>query len=76
MRTTTAELTAEILKLPSEEIAQVVEALLDRIDPISPEVDKIWVREAEERIDAFEQGKISAVDAESAMNRLREGLKD
>jgi len=76
MRTTTAELTAEILKLRSEEIAQVVEALLDRIDPVSPEVDKIWAREAEERIDAFEQGKISAVDAESAMNRLRKGLKD
>ena len=76
MRTTTAELTAEILKLRSEKIAQVVEALLDRIDPVSPEVDKIWAREAEERIDAFEQGKISAVDAESAMNRLRKGLKD
>ena len=74
MRTITAELTAEILKLPSEEIVQVVEALLDRINPASAEIDEAWAAEAERRIDAFEKGKISTVDGESAMRSLKERI--
>jgi putative addiction module component (TIGR02574 family) len=61
---TTAELTAEILKLPSEEIVQVVEALLNRINPVSAEVDEVWAQEAERRVDAFEKGEISAIDGD------------
>jgi putative addiction module component (TIGR02574 family) len=76
MKTTTAGLTAEILKLSSEEIAEVVEALLDRINPVSPEVDERWSQEVEHRIDAFEKGEISAIDGESAMRDLRKrGLR-
>jgi putative addiction module component (TIGR02574 family) len=73
MRTATAELTAEILKLPSEEIVRVVQTLLDLINPASTEIDEAWAVEAEQRIDAFEKGKISAVEGESAMRSLKEG---
>jgi len=71
---TTAELTAEILKLPSDEIVQVVETLLNRINPTSAQIDEAWATEAERRIDAFEQGKIPTVDGESAMRALRERI--
>jgi putative addiction module component (TIGR02574 family) len=71
MRTIAAELTAEILKLPSEEIVQVVETLLDRLNPASAEIDEAWAVEAERRIDAFEKGKISAVDGESTIRSVR-----
>lgn len=73
---TTAELTAEILKLPSEEIVKVVEALLNRINPVLVEVDEVWGQEAERRVDAFEKGEISAIDGDSAMRSLKERLKD
>lgn len=73
---TSAELTTEILKLPREEIVRVVEALLDRINPVAPEVDDAWGQEVERRLDAFEKGEISATDGESAMRNLRERLKD
>ena len=73
---TTAELTAEILKLPSEEIAQVVEALLNRINPVSAEVDEVWGQEVERRVDAFEKGEISAIDGDFAMRSLKDRLKD
>ncbi len=73
---TTAEFTAEILKLPSEEIVQVVEALLNRINPVSAEVDEVWGQEAERRVDAFEKGEISAIDGDFAMRSLKDRLKD
>jgi putative addiction module component (TIGR02574 family) len=73
---TTAELTAEILKLPSEEIVQVVEALLNRINPVSAEVDEVWVQEVERRVDAFEKGEISAIDGDFAVRSLKDRLKD
>jgi putative addiction module component (TIGR02574 family) len=73
---TTAELTAEILKLPSEEIVQVVEALLNRINPVSAEVDGVWGQEVERRVDAFEKGEISAIDGDFAMRSLKDRLKD
>ena len=76
MRMTTAELTAEILKLPSEEIVQVVEALLNRINPVSAEVDEVWGQEVERRVDAFEKGEISAIDGDFAMRSLKDRLKD
>jgi putative addiction module component (TIGR02574 family) len=73
---TTAELTAEILKLPSEEIVQVVEALLNRINPVSAEVDEVWGQEVERRVDAFEKGEISAIDGDFAMRSLKDRLND
>lgn len=73
---TTAELTAEILKLPSEEIVQVVEALLNRINPVSAEVDEVWGQEVERRVDAFEKGEISAIDGDFVMRSLKDRLKD
>jgi putative addiction module component (TIGR02574 family) len=76
MRMTTAELTAEILKLPSEEIVQVVEALLNRINPVSAEVDEVWGQEVERRVDAFEKGEISAIDGDFAMRSLKDRLND
>jgi putative addiction module component (TIGR02574 family) len=76
MRMTTTELTAEILKLPSEEIVKVVEALLNRINPVPVEVDQVWAQEAERRVDAFEKGEISAIDGDFAMRSLKERLKD
>jgi putative addiction module component (TIGR02574 family) len=76
MRMTTAELTAEILKLPSEEIVQVVEALLNRINPVSAEVDEVWGQEVERRVDAFEKGEVSAIDGDFAMRSLKDRLKD
>lgn len=74
VRPTTAELTAEILKLPPEEIVQVMETLLDRINPASAPIDEAWAAEVEWRVDTFEEGKISAVDGESAMRSLRERI--
>ena len=46
------------LELPSAERAIIAEQLLLSLDRPDPEIDTVWATEAEERIDAYEQGKI------------------
>ena len=68
---------AEALELPPIERAALVEELLSSFDfPARQEIDKLWAKEAEDRIDAYEQGKLSASSAEAVFERLnREHVK-
>lgn len=49
------------LALPPVERAELVEELLSSFDfPARADVDALWAREAEDRIDAYEKGELSA----------------
>jgi putative addiction module component (TIGR02574 family) len=64
-------LTEEIAKLPPEEQADIIDALivLTYRSP-DPEVDKAWVAEAERRVDAVDRGETSPLPHEEVMARL------
>lgn len=52
------------LKLPPIKRAELVERLLTSFETTSrKKMDALWAREAEDRLDAFEQGKIKTVSA-------------
>ena len=58
------QILAEALKLPPVERAELVEDLLSSFEFTSREkIDALWAKEAEDRIDAFERGKMSTVPA-------------
>lgn len=69
-RMVAAMLEEEALLLPDMERALLAERLLESISPGSPEVREAWVREADERMRAFREGKIAAVDGPQAMAEL------
>jgi putative addiction module component (TIGR02574 family) len=50
----------QALELPSSERVIVAEQILLSLDRPDKEIDAIWTAEAEDRIDAYEQGKIQA----------------
>ena len=55
----------EALKLPPVERAELVESLLSSFEFRSRKTtDALWAQEAEDRIDAFEQGEIPGIAAE------------
>jgi putative addiction module component (TIGR02574 family) len=66
-----AQILAEALKLPPVERAEVVEELLTSFE-FAPckDIDALWVKEAEERIDAYEKGELRAVPAEDVFNKI------
>jgi putative addiction module component (TIGR02574 family) len=52
---------SDALELPPVERAELVEEIISSFDfPARAEVDALWAREVEDRIDAFEKGRLKA----------------
>jgi putative addiction module component (TIGR02574 family) len=52
---------ADALELPPVERAELVESILSSFDfPTREEVDALWAKEAEDRIEAYEKGEAKA----------------
>jgi putative addiction module component (TIGR02574 family) len=65
----------EALKLSPFERAQLIDALWQSLDPVDQaEIDRAWLEEAKDRLRAFQQGEIEAVDGETALSELRDQL--
>lgn len=59
------------MDLPPIARAELVEEILASFDfPARQEIDDLWSREAEERIDAFERGDISAKSAKKVFDEI------
>lgn len=61
----------EALQLPERDRALLADKLLASLSPTSPEIEQAWIRETNDRLDAFRQGQIQAVDGEEAMADLK-----
>jgi len=66
-----ALLEREALLFPDAERAFLVERLMESISRTPTELRAAWVREADERMQAFREGKISAVEGLRAIAGLR-----
>jgi len=59
------------LALPPVERAELVEELLSSFDfPARADVDALWAREAEDRIDAYEKGELRTRPASEAIEGI------
>jgi putative addiction module component (TIGR02574 family) len=62
---------AEALALPPIERASLVEELLSSFDfPSRQEVDALWAKEVEDRIDAYERGEMRSIPADDVFARI------
>ena len=55
---------------PSEK-AQLIDKLISTLDKSDNEIDELLAKEAEDRIDAYEQGKIKAISLEKVLQKYR-----
>jgi len=58
-----SRLIEEALALTVEERTDLVERLLSSLDPPEPQIEKLWAREVEDRIAAFDRGEIKTVSS-------------
>jgi putative addiction module component (TIGR02574 family) len=73
MSATTEELLKQVLALPLQERAELVEQLLATFQtPPDPHIDELWAREAEDRLDAYDRGELKAVPAAEVFNRIKQ----
>ena len=62
---------AQILDLPPVERAALVEEILSSFDfPSREEIDSLWAKEAEDRIDAHDRGEIKTTPASQVFTRI------
>ena len=62
---------AEALELPPVERAELVENLLSSFEfQARKAVDALWAHEAEDRIDAFDSGEMTAISAEAVFAEI------
>jgi putative addiction module component (TIGR02574 family) len=71
-----AILTSEALKLPAWERAQMIDALwrsLDQADQTS--IDQAWIIESRERLQAYREGKLQALDGDQVLREVEDSLR-
>ena len=70
------ELTKRIRALPARERVELVRALIDDLDPgKDPDVEKLWLEEAERRYAQYLRGEVEAIPGDEVMAEPRKRLK-
>lgn len=65
------EIIKEALSLKPVEKAELVDRLLSSLDKSDREIDELWAKEAESRIDAYEKGKLRAISLEKILEKYK-----
>jgi len=64
------QLISEAVSLPVEIRLQLVEKLLQSLNPSHSDVDEVWAIEAEKRVTELEEGQVTAVPGDDVFERL------
>lgn len=73
MSATANDMLRDALRLPSLERAALIEGLIASLDRPDPELDALWLKEAEHRMALYRAGKLEAFDADEVFAEF--GLK-
>jgi putative addiction module component (TIGR02574 family) len=68
---TTNRVLKEALALKPAEKAELIDKLISSLDKPDSELEDLWAKEAESRIDAYERGAIKAVTLERVLERYK-----
>jgi len=61
----------DVMSLKPFEKAELIEKLISSLDLPDKGVDELWVKESEDRIDAYDQGRIIAGPLEDVLRKYR-----
>ena len=57
--------------LPPQDRIALVEDVLDSLDRVDPEIDRLWAREASDRLAAYRRGELAAKDLSEIVAKYR-----
>jgi putative addiction module component (TIGR02574 family) len=69
---TARELYQKAISLKPHEQAELVDKLLDHLDTPDKTIDDLWKKESENRIDAYDLGKIKAVSLNDIIAKYKQ----
>ena len=59
----------DALGLPALEKSEIIEKLIMSLDQPDPEMDALWKKEVESRLDAFQEGKMASISVKEAFRK-------
>ncbi|MBT3447619.1 MAG: addiction module protein [Candidatus Thioglobus sp.] len=62
---------SKALELSAIERANVAELLLFSLDKVDPNIDSLWVKEVNSRIEAYQKGDINTVSIDEVFDKYR-----
>jgi putative addiction module component (TIGR02574 family) len=65
------EILKDALNLRPAEKAELIDKLLSSLDNPDKKIDELWAKEAEDRIEAYDQGKIKALTLKEVLEKYR-----
>lgn len=71
MSTETREILDRALELPAIEKARLVDLLLSSLDQPDETIDALWRKEVEDRIRAYQEGKLRSVSLADVLAKYR-----
>ncbi len=66
------EIIREAESLPIAERLKVVDSLLRSLNPPDPDIDRLWIVEAQRRLDEVRSGAVQPIAGSQVMQRLRD----
>ncbi len=66
----TQEIVELALKLAPADRFEIAELVLQSLDRPDPEIDRVWIEEAERRLAAYRAGKVQGIPAEDIFGAL------
>ena len=69
MPTDTKQILKEALELPVMERASLADHLLSSLDQPDEHIDALWRKEVEDRVNAYQSGKIRAVSLKEVLSK-------
>jgi len=65
------EIFLDVSSLKSLDKLQLVEKILTSLNPIDRNIETIWANEAEDRLEAYDQGLLSTVSAKDVFEKYQ-----
>ncbi len=70
----TDELISEAISLPVEVRTLLVNKLLESLNPPNKEIDELWAKEAEKRVEELRTGKVKTIPGEEVFKKIRKKI--
>jgi putative addiction module component (TIGR02574 family) len=68
----TQELFSIVESLPVDLKTELVEKILDSLHPTQKEIDELWAKEAEKRVEEIKTGKVKTIPGEEVFKKIGE----
>ena len=67
----TNELLSMVESLPIDIRTQLIEKLLNSLNPSQKEIDELWAEEAEKRVEDLKTGEVQAIPGDKVLEKFR-----